>query len=669
MKKPNQLLFLLLGILFFTLTACQDEAVEVTPPNNQEIIQSDSNLASLLRNTSSNNGRVDNIMDNSDCFTVDLPVTIVANGITLTIETLSDLSLIEAIFNENSNDLDDLEFLFPITIILNDFTEINIETEEELESFVEGCIADDDIIECANFVYPISFSIYNTSFQVIETVVVNNDYELYVFLDELEDNESGVLLASLNFPVSIAYTNGTTLEVANNQELEAAINAAAQNCEETDYDADCDIDVVMNNLKNCYWNISSYNGDNHLEFYTLNFKGGDSLQVTTPNFEVIEANWQLTANGEGASEITISNFITDTNGTWILDDCDADQLELVQTIPNTTDEIVMILNQDCEETPFDCFSDLAFTVCDENNDGIELKDLEILVLEPLSCNQNYTATFFETEADAQNNTNPIAQPSNYALSMPNQTIYLRVAALNGVFEIYEIDFTLENCAPYCNESDVAAWLQTCTWEVISYNGDDHLALFDFNFVSASQVVITGDGLTINANWAVTQTGNTVQLAFSNVNGPNIQAVNGDWIITGCQSGFLQMENTNNTVMIMEQDCNNAGMCTPEDVVGMLLNCEWTATSYAGSDFSMFNFNFMANNEATIFIPNGNETYTANWSVNQGSTGVEVTLSNISGGNVVIMEGTYVVVECTDNQIVLHDVTNSNNELVLDKDCD
>ncbi|MFV0572754.1 MAG: hypothetical protein ACK5M1_10040 [Xanthomarina gelatinilytica] len=257
MKAPIKFFYLLIGVLFFIFTSCQDEVIEETPPNEQEIIQPESNLANLMRYTSANEGSVDDLLDNSDCFTVNLPVTIVANGITLTIETLEDLNVLQAIFDTSNTDDDDLEFLFPITIILNDYTEVNIETVDALEDFIETCISDEDIIECADFVYPISFSIYNTNFQVIDTVVIDNDYELYIFLEGLDDDDNGVVLVSLNFPVTIAYANGSTVEVNNNQALEEAINAADENCED-----DCDLEDVLENLQECHWVIAAHNVNN-----------------------------------------------------------------------------------------------------------------------------------------------------------------------------------------------------------------------------------------------------------------------------------------------------------------------------------------------------------------------------------------------------------------------
>ena len=117
--KPNYKFALILS--FFALlfvTSCQNEFLEETPQNQEETLVPDSPLTAVMRSTVTNDGTVDNILDESSCFTVNLPVTIIANGITITIDSLEDLEVIEEIFDEFGDDEDDLDFLFPITIIL-----------------------------------------------------------------------------------------------------------------------------------------------------------------------------------------------------------------------------------------------------------------------------------------------------------------------------------------------------------------------------------------------------------------------------------------------------------------------------------------------------------------------------------------------------------------------
>lgn len=440
MRAPIKFFYLLIGVLFFTFTSCQDEVIEETPPNEQEIIQSESNLANLMRYTSANDGSVDDLLDNSDCFTVNLPVTIVANGITLTIETLDDLNVLQAIFDASNTDDDDLEFLFPITIILNDYTEVNIETVDALEDFIATCISDEDIIECADFVYPISFSIYNTDFQVIDTVVIDNDYELYIFLESLDDDDNGVVLASLNFPVTIAYANGSTVEVNNNQALEEAINAADENCED-----DCDLEDVLENLQECHWVIAAHNVNNDYLGYHFYFNDNNLLQIIFGTGSVTVGGEWYTSEVNGSVVVTISELtdFNDLEGDWIVESCNNNQLVWIQQ--TNSGPIEMALEQSCQDSPFNCFNNQTITVCDIDNDGIEIIELETLVLAPVICTAYFTSTFHETLADAENNMNAIVQPNAYTNISNPQTVYLRIEALNGLYEVFEIELVLENC--------------------------------------------------------------------------------------------------------------------------------------------------------------------------------------------------------------------------------
>ena len=162
---------LMSAILCFT--SCQKEETTVIEPEEEETLTPNSNLVNLMTSITSHDGSVDDVLDNANCFSVNLPVTVNVNGVSVTIDTLEDLEILEGILNEFDDDDDVLEFLFPITIMFNDYSEIVIENEIELNTFVDGCFnQNDDVIECIDFQYPIEFSIFNTDFQIIDTVVV-----------------------------------------------------------------------------------------------------------------------------------------------------------------------------------------------------------------------------------------------------------------------------------------------------------------------------------------------------------------------------------------------------------------------------------------------------------------------------------------------------------------
>ena len=146
MKTKSKHLFLSFLFALLCFTSCQEEITEISIPNDQEAIVPNSTLVSLMSRTTANFGAADNILDNVSCFSVELPVTIVITDITLIIETLSDLEQLESLLRDASNDAN-LDFIFPITIIFNDYSHVVIENEDELESFINECVANEtDVI-------------------------------------------------------------------------------------------------------------------------------------------------------------------------------------------------------------------------------------------------------------------------------------------------------------------------------------------------------------------------------------------------------------------------------------------------------------------------------------------------------------------------------------------
>lgn len=81
----------------------------------------------------------------------------------------------------------------------------------------------DDTIECINFVYPLSFSIYDSNNQVLRNESVNNDEELNDLLSSIDSPDFDGSFIELNYPVSLVNSEGETITVFNNQELVDAL--------------------------------------------------------------------------------------------------------------------------------------------------------------------------------------------------------------------------------------------------------------------------------------------------------------------------------------------------------------------------------------------------------------------------------------------------------------
>lgn len=253
--KVHAFLILLASLLLFS--SCRTEDEEIINPENEQNLVANSSLANLLTRTSLNDGSVDNILDNANCFTVVLPVTVFIEDLEIFVDSEADFQTLEEIFDDFGGDVTTLDFAYPITIILEDYTEVIINNTEELAQQAANCNGEneeDDDIECIDFQYPLSYSVFNSVTEVLETVVVNNDAEHYAFLESIEDND----LVSINFPFTLILADGSTLVVNSIDDLEDAIEAAIDACDEdddNDYEDDdcenCSTDDLLDALTSC----------------------------------------------------------------------------------------------------------------------------------------------------------------------------------------------------------------------------------------------------------------------------------------------------------------------------------------------------------------------------------------------------------------------------------
>ncbi|MDX1702197.1 MAG: hypothetical protein R3250_16340, partial [Melioribacteraceae bacterium] len=334
----------------FTLilfTSCQNEVVDIVETNSEDTFVAESAVATTVLRTATYDGSFDNIIDSANCISVNLPVTVIVNGITVTIQDIEDYDVIEDILDEFLDDEDSIEIVFPITIVLSNYDEIVINNYDELYAFVEDCLGEneeDDDIECIDFEDPISVSIFNSNFDFIETVQINNDEELYEFIDELE----GGVFASINFPVTMILADGSTIEVNNNDELLAAIEAAEDACDEdddydyNDDDSDCSEEEVELALKECVWEISEYNNTQEFDNYYINFKEDYTFLVSLNGNVLHDGTWSV-EEGENELVLTLDTDWGDLAGEWSILECEGHELYL------SNGQITIEIEQKCED--------------------------------------------------------------------------------------------------------------------------------------------------------------------------------------------------------------------------------------------------------------------------------------------------------------------------------
>ncbi|MCF6347527.1 MAG: hypothetical protein L3J20_04405 [Flavobacteriaceae bacterium] len=328
MKTQVKLPIIISFLLVFIFSSCRSELTENIDNTKNPALKENSAVANLMQQTSLNDGSNDNIIDNASCFNITLPITVIVNGVEILVETEDDYDVIENIFDEDDEDEDTIEINFPVTIVLSDFTEVIINNKDELESYIDSDCNDgiDDDIECVDFVYPISASIFNKNNELIETITVTNDEEMYDFIEDLDDD----IIVNINFPISIFLPDGSEQVINNLNELENAIENAKDDCDEdddNDFDdddcIDCTQQQVLDLLTTCSdWVVDELelNGndleDNYVG-YTFNFSSDGTLTVqeSSNNFS---GTWSSSGTGENIIIIINIPSLPDFNANWEL---------------------------------------------------------------------------------------------------------------------------------------------------------------------------------------------------------------------------------------------------------------------------------------------------------------------------------------------------------------
>jgi hypothetical protein len=164
-----------------------------------------------------------------------LPVTIQIKGIEIILDSREDFKTVERILDELDDDNDDKIIInFPIKVVLADYSELILYDDDDLDDLMEQCNEGsfDDDIECIDFKYPLSISIYDSKNQLSDVLTFNDNKSLYRFIDNLDDDD----YASFNFPITLLQSDGTELLINNYDHLEDMLEDAIDDCEDDDLD-------------------------------------------------------------------------------------------------------------------------------------------------------------------------------------------------------------------------------------------------------------------------------------------------------------------------------------------------------------------------------------------------------------------------------------------------
>lgn len=213
-------------ILTFALlgAACEKDslAVKDTPADN---LVSNPELTGRLLRMAQNPTALDNVADNTSCFALQFPFTVIANGETVTVISAAGYAQIQAILDESNTDDDTVVLQFPVAVTYADYTEATFATQAQFDAAVANCTGSVELA-CMGLSYPLSIKTYNSKNQLAQTFSLAGKKALHSFLKDMAFYDA----VSITYPVSFTTPNGAALAISSNAELDAAISQYMGQC-------------------------------------------------------------------------------------------------------------------------------------------------------------------------------------------------------------------------------------------------------------------------------------------------------------------------------------------------------------------------------------------------------------------------------------------------------
>ena len=322
-KLIDNVMRVVLMVSVIGLYSCQEEYEDVGGSDEEQTIAAQSDIAGLIKQTSSQDGSFDNIVDEASCFAVEFPYTVNANGVEISINSKSDLEKIENLLDASTNVNNILEIVFPITITYADYSQITVEDKGELMVRARECIegGGDDDIECIDFVYPITLFTFVIDAQQSSEIQVETDFDMYRVFSELEDNR----LVSFQYPITLTKHDGTEVVIENNADLMATLEMEKNQCDEdddNDYNDDDFSEAELDEyLMTCPLQVKQVirdqmdNTEQYLE-HLMVFREDGSVVFSTYTADVITGTWNTSiSNGAVNLRLEFENF-TDFTSYW-----------------------------------------------------------------------------------------------------------------------------------------------------------------------------------------------------------------------------------------------------------------------------------------------------------------------------------------------------------------
>ncbi|NNE32733.1 MAG: hypothetical protein HKN40_10215 [Winogradskyella sp.] len=327
--KTLKFLTALLFMSVLTLTSCQDE-IDNESGQNPNTNTANSATANNLERSAMHDGSDDDFLDGISCSSVLFPVTATVNDTQVTLISEADYQMVLDILGEFTNDDDTVQFQFPITVRLNNYTEVVITSQSEFDALNSACEAAEqqsqDAINCLDIDFPITILTYDLNVEQTGSVVIESEQQLYSFMSEFSDDA----LFSVSYPISATLNGDASVDITSDADLQAQINeclATEDEMEDAEESADLLEDILVEGLftVDAYVSAGVDSANDYAEF-TIDF--ANDLSVTAEN--------------------TVNATVQDVEGTYEV----ASEMEVFLTLTFSGNASFELLNDTWEVTSF-----------------------------------------------------------------------------------------------------------------------------------------------------------------------------------------------------------------------------------------------------------------------------------------------------------------------------
>ncbi len=232
-------LMALMCVVLTIFSSCEKESLEEMTPHNEMTMEVSATTAKVLgKMMDDEEDWEDEGWEEEICFDLVYPIQFsMADGTTATVNSEAEL---EALF-ENMDETAEPELLFPFDIVFEDGEVVTIVDEERAEEAIWRCFEDGDWEDeegdcpddeeweeeiCFDFVYPIQLVGEDGT-----TIDINTEEDWDAVFEDLENAEQEF---DIVYPFDIIYEDGTTGTIAD----EEALDEAFYTCYEREEDED-----------------------------------------------------------------------------------------------------------------------------------------------------------------------------------------------------------------------------------------------------------------------------------------------------------------------------------------------------------------------------------------------------------------------------------------------